>query len=198
MTITTITAGDASVGPVITPGNDGTIVLQSGLAGSKVNAVTVAADGTQTFLKLPINPATPSIIRLNTTNGVGSTNTAIRRWLNVVQNQGTDITYADSATLGASFTINTTGIYSISHTDVFNGGVAFGPSLNATGAELTTSFVSLTLSKRLAYGYTSGADFAMCVAVTMSLTAGDIVRCHGNGTSSVAPDRSQFTIARVT
>ena len=40
-----------------------------------------------------------SMVRLNTANGYGSTNVCIRRFTNVVTNQGSDITYVDSATL---------------------------------------------------------------------------------------------------
>lgn len=54
MTQSIITAGDASAGFVQTGGNDGTLVLQTGAAGSKVNAVSFAADGTPTLLKPPV------------------------------------------------------------------------------------------------------------------------------------------------
>jgi len=49
-----ITAGDASNGLVVASGNDGAVVIQSGLAGAKVDAVVAAADGTLTFLRAPI------------------------------------------------------------------------------------------------------------------------------------------------
>ena len=55
MTQNIITAGDATNTLSITGGNDGTVVIQSGLAGSKVNALSFAADGTPTFLKGPVN-----------------------------------------------------------------------------------------------------------------------------------------------
>jgi len=53
MSQTIITAGDASSGLVQAAGNDGTLVLQSGAAGAKVNAVSYAADGTPTMIKGP-------------------------------------------------------------------------------------------------------------------------------------------------
>ena len=53
MTQTIITAGDASAGLVQQGGNDGTLVLQTGAAGAKVNAVSYATDGTATLLKGP-------------------------------------------------------------------------------------------------------------------------------------------------
>ena len=43
-----ITAGDASNGLVVASGNDGAVVIQSGLAGAKVDALSIAADGVLT------------------------------------------------------------------------------------------------------------------------------------------------------
>ena len=40
---------------------------------------------------------TPSMVRLNTSNGYGSTNVKIRRFTNIITTQGSDITYVDSA-----------------------------------------------------------------------------------------------------
>jgi len=48
MTQTIITAGDASTGLVTAAGNDGTLVLQSGPAGGKVNALSIDAGGNVT------------------------------------------------------------------------------------------------------------------------------------------------------
>jgi len=45
MTQSIITAGDASAGLVQSAGNDGTLVLQSGPAGGKINAVAIDAAG---------------------------------------------------------------------------------------------------------------------------------------------------------
>jgi len=42
---TIITAGDASNGLAFAAGNDGAVTIQSGLAGAKVNALSIAADG---------------------------------------------------------------------------------------------------------------------------------------------------------
>ena len=89
---------------------DGTMKLARGNAGATTqDLITVAADGNVQLTKT----ASQSMVRLNTSNGYGSTNTVIKRYTNVVTNQGVDITYADSATLGASFTINTAGVYAI-------------------------------------------------------------------------------------
>lgn len=50
MTATTITAATATTGQATTAGNDGTLVLQTGPAGSPVNALTLDASGNATFV----------------------------------------------------------------------------------------------------------------------------------------------------
>ena len=60
-----ITAGDATNGVSLTAGSNGVLTLQSGLAGNKVNALVLAADGTPTWLRPPITLGTVQ----NTTSG---------------------------------------------------------------------------------------------------------------------------------
>ena len=54
MSQTILVAGDASNGSQIQSGNDGTVVIQSGLAGAKVNALSIAAGGN---ISLPVTAA---------------------------------------------------------------------------------------------------------------------------------------------
>jgi hypothetical protein len=136
-----------------------------------------------------------SKIRLNTGNGYGSTNTAIRRFTNTVVNTGTGITYADSATLGATFTVNEAGIYAISYSDGFNAAAAFGISLNST--QLTTAIATITAADRLCMSVTSAADYHSSVSVTLALSVGDVIRAHAGTADSTAPVRTQFTIQRI-
>lgn len=134
-----------------------------------------------------------SCVRLNTANGYGSTNTAIRRFTNVATNQGTDITYADSATLGATFTINTSGAYVVSYTDTLNTAATLGISLNST--QLTTSISLITAADRLASITTAGNTFQATIATGIQLNAGDVIRAH---TDTAANNGiAQFTITRV-
>lgn len=134
-----------------------------------------------------------SMVRLNTANGYGSTNTVIRRFTNVVTNQGADITYADSATLGASFTINTPGVYSISHSD-YQTTAFVGISLNSS--QLTTSVQGITAEDVLAVAFTATTNASICVAWTGYLPAGSVVRPHNNGVAN-SGGTTQFTIVRV-
>ena len=193
---TIITAGDATVNSAaIQAGDDGTMVLKVGAAGSKVNALSFAADGTATLLKVPVNATAQSMVRLNTTNGYGSTNTRIRRFTNVVTNQGSDITYADSATLGASFTINAAGVYSIAFSDSFTTGEFLGISLNSS--QLSTAIYSINVADVLAISATASPNDPYGCAWIGYLAAGSVVRPHnGGGTTGVAA-RGLFTITRV-
>jgi hypothetical protein len=132
------------------------------------------------------------MVRLNTANGYGSVNTGCRRWSNVVTNVGTDITYADSATNGATFTINTTGVYSVSYTDNLNVAADLVISLNST----TLTGIPVTLTQILFRTSSSAGDFPACAAGCVYLTAGDVIRSQTQGAAS-GVNSSHFTIVRV-
>lgn len=193
MTASIITAATASSGLVYSSGNDGTLKLQSGPAGSPVDALTFAADGTPTFLKQPVLP-TQSMVRLQTANGVGSTNTRIPRFSTVITNTGSDITYADSATLGSSFTINVTGVYSVSYSTSFSAVEQFGLSLNSS--QLSTDFGAITATDRLSIATVAAAGYLSTVSVCMRFISGDVIRPH-IAASAVSGSAPTFTITRV-
>ena len=173
---------------------DGTMKLARGNSGSTTqDIITVAADGNVQLTKT----ASQSMVRVNTANGYGSTNTKIRRFTTTVTNQGTDITYTDSATLGASFTINTNGVYAISYSDCFNVVSQGGLSLNTTVP--TTGVASIPVAEVLqgAIG-TNTTNSVMSTSWTGYLVAGGIVRAHTGGDAvGSTPTFVQFTITRV-
>lgn len=144
-----------------------------------------------------LSPPKQSEVRLNTDNGYGSTNTKIRRFSAISVNTGTDITYADSSTNGASFTINTDGYYTISYSDTFSGISAFGITLNST--ELTTNVADIDADDLLAITTTWGDSAQSNVSWTGFLSSGDVIRAHANaiGASSTAADNVKFSIVRV-
>jgi len=188
-------AGGWEINPAVA---DGAIVIQSSAANGTnvVNAVVAAADGTLTFLRAPLVTAVQSMVRLHTANGYGSTNTMIRRLTTVVTNQGTDITYTDSATLGASFTINTNGVYAISYVENFGSLSYLGVSLNS--AQLTTVVSSVNAADRLALAIVPTANTAALVATTLYLSSGGVVRPHTNGAAAgLDPNFVTFIITRV-
>lgn len=138
---------------------------------------------------------TRSTVRLNTHLGYGSTNTVIPRFTNVVTNQGTDITYADSATLGASFTINTAGTYAINYTAaITNASNYLGVSLDSS--QLTTSIGGITAANRIASAMSANTSARVACGNTVYLPAGSVIRPHTDGTAQFGAE-SQFTITRV-
>ena len=202
-----INASTAGGGGIITTSDaTGNLNIQSG--GSTVVAVTstgasvtgtLAATGavsgtTGTFTGAVTTPL--SYVRLNTANGYGSTNTVIRRFTNIVNNVGTDITYADSATLGGTFTINTNGVYSVSYSDQFNASAWLGLSFNST--QLTTSILSISITDILSASTTSALNLPATTSSTFYAAATTVIRAHTQGTASGSnPRGEQFTIARV-
>jgi hypothetical protein len=129
-----------------------------------------------------------SCIRLDTANGYGSTANKIRRFSNVRQNIGSDIAYADSATLGSTFTIQTDGTYAISYSDHIGGAV--GISRNST--ELTTTIAAINVADRLAHEN----DSVTSVAWQGYLNAGDVIRPHTEGLAAISTN-VLFTISKV-
>lgn len=195
MTQSLITAGDASNGLVSSAGNDGTLVLQTGAAGAKVSALILAADGTPTLLKQPVVPA-QSMIRLSNANAYGSSSTCIKRFGTTVTSQGTDITYSDSATLGGSFTINSSGVYAITTAD--NGALPTWAGISVNTTQPSTAIQSLTNTSECltaAYGGVAGGN-ASC-SWTGYLASGSVVRAHTAGAATSGPAISFFTITRV-
>jgi len=127
----------------------------------------------------------------------GSTNTYVLRFTNTIKNIGSAITYADSATLGGSFTINETGVYSISFS-MGDTAISFtvGISLNASSG--ATQITSLATNQILA---TAGAigGYVGLASVTANLNAGDIIRAQTNyqGNGTVNSSAVRFVITKV-
>lgn len=136
-----------------------------------------------------------SCVKVDTANGTGSTGTCIRRWTNTRINTGSDITYADSAANGSTFTINTTGVYDISYQDGNSnvGGVGFGITVNSS--QLSTAFNPSNLANKLSGTDTSTTGYTGHTSWCGPLTAGDVVRPHISSAS--ASGTAMWTIQRV-
>lgn len=120
-----------------------------------------------------------SSVYLTAGNGYGSTNTKIRRFTNSTV-VGTDLTYADSATLGSSITVNVSGTYAINRNDFCAGANAdVGVSVNSS--ELTTNIQTITAANRVCVWEmpTTGASFSNggCSRARY-FDAGDVIRPH--------------------
>jgi hypothetical protein len=136
-----------------------------------------------------------SAVRLNTGNGFGSTNTSVRRFANTLDNLGSAITYTDSATLGASFLINETGMYNFMYNDVLQTG-------NSTVAVVKNNTIFVAGSDLLGRDNGTGAnaeDGNVLISNQVYLIKGDIVRVISNVPANVAgaSTSSQFTISKV-
>lgn len=117
-----------------------------------------------------------SEVWVQTGNGRGSTNTPIRRFTTTTTNLGSAITYADSATLGATFTINEAGLYSINYAEAGAAAGAFGISLNT--ANVTTVFTSLADGTRVINGYSNDTNISNSVSGLLRLAVSDVIRPH--------------------
>jgi hypothetical protein len=145
---------------------------------------------------LPQFSESDSSVRVATANGYGSLGTSVRRFSNLKDNYGSDITYLDSPTEGASFTIKTSGVYQISYSDQFNVSDNLGISKNSSS--LSANINALSDTERLAIGRTTATNTADTVSWMGYLTAGDIIRAQtGASPSGAAPAYSQFTITKV-
>jgi len=166
-------------------------------ASSQPTALTTGAQtisGQKTFALVPNVTAAQSMVRLNTANGYGSASICIKRYTNTVTNQGSDITYADSATLGASFTINTNGVYAISISTIAASSPVSGISLNTTAP--ATSVANIPVAERLNNGNSSGGNTASCSWIGY-LPSGSVIRPHCDGAATNSAANEQFTITRV-
>jgi hypothetical protein len=151
-------------------------------------------------IKLNVNDifANPSRVELQLGNGSGATRTSIRRWQNVIENVGTDITYTDSATNGAEFLINVSGNYAISWTARFSGGVDLCLTRNqvtdfTAACNGVTSFSTIVFAS----GTTSGGASTETVSKTYYFTAGTIIRALAVGTDDASNWHNRFSIVRV-
>jgi len=116
-------------------------------------------------------------VSVDTGNGYGSTGIYARRFANTDATVGSDITYTQSATNGDSFTINKTGVYAISYTDISAGGDAVAISLNSSG---TTTINSVLASNRLCSMALQAGVLNSC-SVVLLLNSGDVIRATAGG-----------------
>jgi hypothetical protein len=137
-----------------------------------------------------------SIVRVDTANGFGSTATMIRRFSTIREVKGTAITYADSATNGASFTINEAGIYHISYMEYQTGAGTIGISLNSTNLTTQVGPLSITTNNEVLAAITNASSYDSPVSWSGYLNVGDVIRPHTNGLAAADNDTIKFTIAK--
>lgn len=160
--------------------------------------IFVARDNNTDVFKIAdggiVSQSTFSTVTVDTGNGYGSTNTFIPRFTSTRVNTGTGITYADSAANGASFTINETGIYSITIQMAI--AQIFGITKNADG---TSAFASATAANKLCNTENTHAGISKGISCTVKLDAGDVVRAHVQvaDSNTDSENRVKFIITKV-
>lgn len=144
----------------------------SGFAGSLADWMIVQAP--------PYNTnAINDEIFLSGGNGCGSTNTLVRRLTTVVINSGgSSMTYADSATLGMSLTINQAGIYQ------FN---AYNADSNNLMLTRNTVTPSIGTADTLSVASVSTGSGANNTTVVIKCNVSDVIRmCVGTTTAGTS------------
>lgn len=192
----TITKSDSGAGHVIIDG-EGSETINGSTTKTlylQYRSISLICDGSEWFI-VKTSDTEISTVRVTNGNGHGSTNTKFRRFSTTVENTGSAITYADSATLGASFTINEDGIYSISYSDAYGSGFeTIGISTSSAG---TTNVASITNADILAITNTSGNSFVQGISTSVNLSSGDVVRAHTHGQADSSGVACRFTITQV-
>jgi len=127
--------------------------------------------------------------------GLGSTLTGIRIFKDgECTKVGTSITHAQSAANGSSYTINDPGVYSISYSDLYSGGVQrMGISLNTNQG--ATAIQSIDNEDRLAITDNVSTSYG-AVSYTGYFKAGDVIRPHTSGGYN-GTTQASFDIVRV-
>lgn len=167
--------------------------------GDKIRVISntpINADGTNIFnvhlqensVQVALQNVSPywdssnSAVRVGVGNGFGSTNTQVRRYTNVYDNLGPDVTYTDSATLGGSFLINTTDVYNLFATDQNSGTTSYDilitknkTSHTPVDSNILASSSSSTVSTSLINVSASG----------ILLQKGDVIRVMVNSPANV-------------
>jgi hypothetical protein len=141
-------------------------------------------------------PKVPDVeVYMDTGNGHGSTDTAIRRLTNIRKNTAQGfVNVLDSAANGTRFEILQDGDYEVMVADFrTDAGSTFGISVNAS--VLTGSISSLTYAQgRRSPATNAPTGLGGSVTKTLSLKAGDIVRHHTNGANNGTTDNVAFSI----
>lgn len=138
-------------------------------------------------------------ISVHSGNGHGSTNNRIRRYTTAKVSVGSAIVYADSATLGATFTIQAGfgGLYAIGMQDwLASNSATFGVSRNSNQLTSHIDFVSST--NKIQTTIAAGAQVLASIFAVVRLIDGDVIRPHTDGSCNGSTEvQSNFSITRV-
>ena len=136
----------------------------------------------------PVLSSAVAEARMETGAGYGTTNTFVRNFTSVTINTGTSITPAVSATLGASMTINATGVYAVTYQEASATGALY---VSRNSAVLTAAPV---VGERLTGGAASGIT---TINFTGTIASGSVLRAHPSATGITATTGSYFHVVRL-
>jgi hypothetical protein len=137
-----------------------------------------------------------STANADTGNGRGTgSDSSVRRYTNI-GSTGSDITVADSASLGTTFTINQKGVYAIDVTEQSSVGGAQEFAITVNWTTRTVPVSSIPASERKARGSAAVGGFANTMSVSIILQAGDIVRI-GAGANVGTSDSCRVEITQL-
>ena len=132
---------------------------------------------------LPQWSQSDSAIELNTANGFGSTATTARRFSNTTVNLGSSMSYVDSATLGATITINEDSDYTFTYTD--SAAAAFDLFIKVNGSNRANTSVT-------------GANFRGTAVFSGYLLKNDVVTfVNTQATTGNTPAETRLTAMKV-
>jgi hypothetical protein len=131
----------------------------------------------------------------------GSSDLAAMKYTTTNRQVGSDISYTDSASSGAVFTINSAGIYSMSLSANFNAAAGFGIVRNGSTAALDGGpyAATVTANEIIAAGFVTSNGICQNCAATVRLSAGDVIQCLGDTTTRVDTRvaGNQFRICKI-
>jgi hypothetical protein len=177
-----VSTGTLSCGTITSSAITCTSVNSSGsIASGNITASGSISAGSNSIsggsLTLPGSYTKHSGATLGTT-----TSTTALAFGSLVESNGSNITYAQSAANGDTWTINTRGIYALSTALAISNGNSYSMLFWSKNATTTTRETSITAAQLLALGSNYYAYQTGCTGIA-HLASGDVVRLHvTNGT----------------
>ncbi len=153
----------------------------------------IASGSVESWVRTDFSPRDQVTVRYG--NGHGSTANKIRRFQIIQRQSGGAITYADSATNGATFTINEDGLYHITYCDRYTTAETTIGITKNTGAT-TVSIISLTGEDVIGFQEIPGDNIG-CIHRVAPLENTDVIRPHNSGTPNGTGFEIMFSITKI-
>lgn len=140
-----------------------------------------------------------SRIRLDGWNGFGSDSGNVIDRFSTSSIDGSDMTYADSASAGMTITINTPGLYIISKIHNLSVTGAYS-GISKNSSALTTSIISVAGAEILGAVRQDAANGVYHSGAVDWLVNGDVIRSHNSNSAATVGSaaRTHFVIMKVT